>query len=77
MLPDVRVFEIISKHTWLDSRKEGNKLNHYNNEDDCKKIMSTYLRSSMNAFNNESRMTRTDIDSHANIVLVGKNCSVE
>ena len=76
MLYNVIACEIASKHMWLDSRKEGNKLNHHNNEDDCKKRMSTYVSSSMDSFNNDGKMSRADLYSHTHMVLVGKNCTV-
>ena len=87
-MPNVRVREIISKHMWLDSRKEDKKLNPYSNEinqDYHKKRMSTCgrvldekcnLSSSMDSTKSESKMSRTDLYSHANMAVVFKNCTV-
>ena len=76
MLPNVRVCEIMSKHMCLDSRREGKKLNHRRNEDNHKKRISTCVISSIDSFKSESKMSRTDLDSHANMVVVCKNCTV-
>ena len=62
MLRNVRVLEIMSQHTWIDSRKEANKLNYHSNGDDDKKRMSTCVSSAMDSFNNKSQMSRTDLD---------------